>query len=265
MAFVEEIEIKGLWGKKNISWKNLNKDVNIIVGINGSGKTILLNLIWGYISQNNKILKRYVYSEFLCKYSEYDISESSKAHLNVEFISTFDVLFSHNKKGESLLTLDLLDVIYTTGQSKNTFFDYRLKATNFPDQADSINKRIQSFYRLIDRQFQSTNKKIEVDLTSNKLIFKQGEEIIQIEDLSSGEKQFLLIMFKVFLMEEKPYILLMDEPEISMHIDWQFELINIIRELNSNCQIIISTHSPGMFGDVWGDKVIYMEDITSYE
>jgi predicted ATPase len=65
-------------------------------------------------------------------------------------------------------------------------------------------------------------------------------------------------------MENAFYLLLMDEPEISLDIDWQFELINIIRELNPNCQIIISTHSPSIFGDGWGDKVVYMEDIKIF-
>ena len=265
MAYLKEVSITGLWGSRNISWEKINEDVNIIVGINGSGKTTLLNLIWGFVVSNDKLLKKYTFNDFHDSYSEkFDLSQKRR-YVNAEFISTFDVLFSHKKKTESPLTLDLLDVIYTTGQSKNTFFDYRLKATNFPKQANSINGRIQSLYKLIDKQFSSTNKKIEIDPETNKLIFKQGENIIQLENLSSGEKQFLLIMFKVFLMEEKPYILLMDEPEISMHIDWQFELINVIRELNPNCQVIIATHSPSMFGDGWGDKVVYMEDITSYE
>lgn len=265
MEYIKKIDIAKLWGKKNISWENINEDVNIIVGINGSGKTTLLNLIWGVISKNDKILKKYTYSSLSCPFFDYDLSERTSSFVNVEYISTFDVISPNKKTTESPLYTDLQYIIYTTGTAKNTFFDYRLKATNFPKQADSINKRIQSFYKIIDKQFSATNKKIEIDPTTNKIIFKQKGEVIQLENLSSGEKQFLLIMFKVFLMEEKPSILLMDEPEISMHIDWQFELINVIRDLNPKCQVIIATHSPSIFGDGWGDRVVYMEDITSYE
>ncbi|GHS96732.1 ABC transporter ATP-binding protein [Bacteroidia bacterium] len=266
MAYLKDVSIDGLWGIKNISWRHINKDVNIIVGINGSGKTTLLNLIWGFISGNDKILKKYAYADVFCDYSDYVLSEQTDSYVRAEFISTFDVIPLKNSKSESPLSIELSDIIYTTGKGKNTFFDYRLKASNFPKQADSVNKRIQKFYKLIDKQFSATDKKIEIDPITNKVIFKQKSGgVIQLDDLSSGEKQFLLIMFKVFLMEEKPYILLMDEPEISMHIDWQFELINVIRELNPNCQVIISTHSPSIFGDGWGDKIVYMEDITSYE
>ena len=264
MAYIKDVDIKGLWGTKNISWQGINEDVNIIVGINGSGKTSLLNIMWGFIRPDFKILKKYKYSRVEIKMSNGYIINSPLT-LSIlepyEFISTFDVIPSKSSKTESPLSIELSDIIYTTGKLWNTFFDYRLKATNFPEQADYINKRIQSFYQLINKQFSATNKKIEIDPLTNRVIFKRKEEIIELENLSSGEKQFLLIMFKVFLMEEKPYILLMDEPEISMHIDWQFELINVIRELNPKCQIIISTHSPSIFGDGWGDKVVYMEDI----
>ena len=63
---------------------------------------------------------------------------------------------------------------------------------------------------------------------------------------------------RVFLMEEQPYILLMDEPEISLHIEWQYKLFEEIRHLNPNCQIITSTHSPSLFGDGWGDKLVFV-------
>jgi predicted ATP-dependent endonuclease of OLD family len=55
----------------------------------------------------------------------------------------------------------------------------------------------------------------------------------------------------------------MDEPEISLHISWQYELLNWILELNPNVQLILTTHSPSIFSDGWGDKAIYMEYITT--
>ena len=54
----------------------------------------------------------------------------------------------------------------------------------------------------------------------------------------------------------------MDEPEISLHITWQYRLLDILTELNPQAQFIITTHSPSIFGDGWGDKVIYFDDIT---
>ena len=54
----------------------------------------------------------------------------------------------------------------------------------------------------------------------------------------------------------------MDEPEISLHIEWQKQLISLIRELNPNAQIILSTHSPALIMDGWMDCVTEVEDVV---
>ena len=139
--------------------------------------------------------------------------------------------------------------------------DYRLKATNFPEEAGRINQRIKTLFETVDRLFAKTQKTIQIDPHTNHLIFIDDGEVIPLYKLSSGEKQLLLILMRVFLMEEQPYILLMDEPEISLHIEWQYKLFEEIRHLNPNCQIITSTHSPSLFGDGWGDKLVFVEDL----
>ena len=80
-------------------------------------------------------------------------------------------------------------------------------------------------------------------------------------DLSSGEKQLFYIMLKVLLQEKQEYIFFMDEPELSLHVDWQEKLIDKILLLNPNCQLIISTHSPSLLFQGWDSKVINIEDL----
>jgi len=65
------------------------------------------------------------------------------------------------------------------------------------------------------------------------------------------------------LQEEQPFMLLLDEPEISLHLNWQFKLIETIQELNPNCQLIIATHSPAIFGEGWEDKVVDIEKLKN--
>ena len=60
------------------------------------------------------------------------------------------------------------------------------------------------------------------------------------------------------IQDNQPYILLMDEPEISLHLSWQVDLIDHIRKLNENCQVIIATHSPSIVQKGWNDKVAIM-------
>jgi predicted ATPase len=75
--------------------------------------------------------------------------------------------------------------------------------------------------------------------------------------LSTGEKQLLIILLTVLCQDKKPSILLLDEPEMSLHLRWQYELIEIIRTLNPNCQIIAAVHSPSLFNDGWRNKVFW--------
>ena len=54
----------------------------------------------------------------------------------------------------------------------------------------------------------------------------------------------------------------MDEPEISLHVEWQQRLISLIRELNPNVQIVLTTHSPALVMDGRLDAVTEVSDIT---
>ena len=63
--------------------------------------------------------------------------------------------------------------------------------------------------------------------------------------------------------EEKISIILMDEPEISLHLDWQEHFIKRITILNPNAQLIIVTHSPALIMNGWNDVYLDMTDIAS--
>ncbi|WP_180998776.1 ATP-binding protein [Pseudomonas fluorescens] len=71
---------------------------------------------------------------------------------------------------------------------------------------------------------------------------------IPVERLSSGEKQLIILFVEALLQRQKPYVFLADEPELSLHIEWQRNIIPAIRELNPNAQIIVATHSPEVAG-----------------
>ena len=114
--------------------------------------------------------------------------------------------------------------------------------------------------KIMDELFKDTNKTI--DRKSNEIQFFQNGEILTPYQLSSGEKQMLVIMLTVLVENGEHYALLMDEPEISLHIEWQKGLLNLIRELNPNVQIILSTHSPALIMDGWMDIVTEVEDVT---
>lgn len=98
--------------------------------------------------------------------------------------------------------------------------------------------------------------------TENEIRFSQIGETLTPYQLSSGEKQMLVILLTVLVEDQLPYVLFMDEPEVSLHIDWQQRLIDLILTLNPNVQIILTTHSPAVIMNGWVDHVTEVSDIT---
>lgn len=96
-----------------------------------------------------------------------------------------------------------------------------------------------------DKEIHFTDNSIEVETeTGNK---------ISLSSLSSGEKHLMRILIETLLAGESSLII--DEPEISMHVDWQRHLIEAMRKLNPDTQLIIATHSPEIMAEVADDKI----------
>ena len=104
---------------------------------------------------------------------------------------------------------------------------------------------------LIDKMF-SGNKRLVLGDTSIEVL-TDSETKIGLRSLSSGEKHLLYLLLET--MRADFSTLLVDEPEISMHVDWQRELIGAMRELNPKAQIIAATHSPEIIADIDDSKV----------
>jgi predicted ATP-dependent endonuclease of OLD family len=54
----------------------------------------------------------------------------------------------------------------------------------------------------------------------------------------------------------------MDEPEVSLHFEWQKQLIDLVLKLNPNVQLIMTTHSPAVVMAGWAGNVTEVTDIT---
>lgn len=273
---ITAIQISNIWNRYNLSWRDIQPDVNIVIGINGSGKTTVFKIIDAVMRADVKALKAFgvdVVIELTGNRSVHYTPKTPALDLKRQVeglhyckISTFDVPLrdrSKNSKDFSQLYSELYSLVYDIAGEESSLSDYRLMATNYPEMAQHINERIQNFFKTVDALFEGTGKKISINRKNNRLIFTDDGDIIELYQLSSGEKQLMLVLLKVFLMDEVPYILLMDEPEISLHIEWQHKLFEEIRKLNPNIQIITSTHSPSIFGDGWGDKLVFVSDMFS--
>ena len=255
LSYIRDIEIKGLWGIKDILWENLFPDVNILVGINGSGKTTLLNMMEAYYANKVSELKKY-------KGSFKGTPACGKVYPLTYIHSLSTLVAADKRKSDTPLVQELKSLVYQNGKGFS-LFNYRMKMLDYPQEAIKIQQRIDLLFSLIDQFFAETGKKVRFSKTNNsELEFVQGKGLVTLDDLSSGEMQLLIVLLRVFLLEGKPAVILMDEPDTSLHISWQNQLIDKIRELNDKSQLIIATHSPSIFGKGWGDRLVFMDDLS---
>ena len=88
------------------------------------------------------------------------------------------------------------------------------------------------------------DKYITVNERNEFVAVSKSKKIFTLKQLSSGEKQLLIILGESLLQEKAPWIYIADEPELSLHVSWQSQLIDSLRKVNPNAQIIFATHSP---------------------
>ena len=269
--YISSIEIKALWkGGRHIIW-TLRPDVNILSGINGVGKSTIIN---HSVKGLHLIDSGELHAGDVGEYITIKLFPEDATTMKFDVIRSFDRPLLHSdlleKLADSRVKTELDWQIY---KLQKRYLDYQVNIGNriielltsgFPEDAilaTEVSKPKAVFQDMIDQLFSDTEKKI--DRKNNEIQFYQNGEILTPYQLSSGEKQLLVILLTVLVENNEHYALLMDEPEISLHIEWQQQLIGLIRKLNPNAQIILSTHSPALIMDGWMDVVTEVNEITN--
>lgn len=268
--YIQSIEIKALWrGGRHIVWR-LEPDVNILSGINGVGKSTIINhSVKGLNLIDTGELTPGEHAEGM----SIKLFPADATFIKFDVIRSFDRPLLHSdlleKLADNRVKTELDWQIY---KLQKRYLDYQVNIGNkiiellTSGDADSqTNAALISapkilFQDMVDELFADTHKKI--DRKSNEIQFVQGDETLTPYQLSSGEKQLLVILLTVLVENCEHYALIMDEPEISLHIDWQQKLIGLIRRLNPNAQIILSTHSPALIMDGWMNNVTEVNEIS---
>ena len=261
--YIRRIEIDSLWsGKKHIVWE-LNRQVNILSGSNGQGKSTILNKVVKGLSAGGEFPSHMLKGVKLdvepedAKWIRYDVIRSldspvldldTMAHVDTRISSALDFQLYHLQRKCLDYQVNIGNRIIAELQSGNT------------DAAQQLSMQKKRFQDIVDDLFSETGKKIV--RTENEIRFSQIGETLVPYQLSSGEKQMLAILLTVLVEDNQPCVLFMDEPEVSLHIEWQKRLIDLCLELNPNVQIILTTHSPAVVMNGWVDAVTEVSDIT---
>lgn len=267
---ISRIEISSLWGgHKHIVW-TLRPDVNVLSGHNGAGKSTILNRLVQHL-RAVPATGEIVGPPRLGVKIDFDPSDATA--IRYDIIRSFDRRLVEgdrlNKLTDMRVSTELDWQLYLL---QRRYLDYQVNVANrmiellsngdpaTREKAAAAAAAKTRFQDLVDELFSETGK--HIDRHSNELGFVQYGEPLQPYLLSSGEKQILVVLLTALTEDCRPYVLFMDEPEASLHFEWQKRLITMIRELNPNAQIILTTHSPALIIDGWEDAVTEVRDIT---
>ena len=268
--YIARIEISSLWsGHKHIVWQ-LRPDVNVLSGKNGAGKSTILSRMVQQVGSLSASGELHLGARLGVKL---DLFPSDAQRIRYDVVRSVDRQMVTSErvttlaKGQVVTELD-----WQLYQLQRRYLDYQVNIGNrmialltsgsetAREEAAAAAEAKTHFLDLVDELFAETGKRI--DRESNELRFFQYEEVLSPYVLSSGEKQMLIILLTTLTQDRQPYVLFMDEPEVSLHFDWQKRLISMVRTLNPNVQIILTTHSPAVIMDGWEDCVTEVSEIT---
>lgn len=156
-----------------------------------------------------------------------------------------------NEKFKKLNTYNLVDMTIIDEKNYNPTYSTALKI-----YFDDFTEKYKVFQNLISKLDLFTK------IINSRLTFKQiritrdngfeivdndnPKKVLQLSQLSSGEKQEIVLFYDLIFNTKEKLLLLIDEPEISLHIAWQKKFLDDLLEVSQQIelQIIVATHSP---------------------
>ncbi|MDR6642748.1 putative ATPase [Luteibacter sp. 1214] len=121
---------------------------------------------------------------------------------------------------------------------------------DFNDRSKRIFGRLDQFQESLNWFFADSRKKIAIDQVGRIGIARPDSKPVALPKLSSGEKQIIVMFSHIFFNKygSRSRIIVIDEPELSLHVRWQENLVEKVRAASPNTQLIFATHSPDIVG-----------------
>lgn len=263
------------------------KELNtvVIIGENGAGKTTLLKSIFEFMNADIADFseeKNIAIIENMRGRLELDVTKEESSLI----YNTFMFGESNSEKLNSKIIYMPAEISFDNLKKVDNTFKYKDKFYNIVDQ--NITENIPSFIatKINKEIFKNRNKIIgevidgvcddinsifncmDIDVKliglsedeETKPIFKNSlSKEFNINGLSSGEKQLFLRALSLKFLEVNNSIILIDEPEISLHPQWQSKIIKLYENIGENNQIIIATHSPHIVSDIEAKQLRIMK------
>ena len=317
---IRKIHIKEYNGLKNlnINFESNDKVLNtiILIGVNGSGKTRILESIYHcfkifkstvvdlelfYEKNENEVLKSLMDSEGLTeiekemkkdidyidclrniKYYNEDYKEGKNQNINSKIISQSfkklkifpkiiyvptEINFQKVEIASPMLVqeysfLNIVDSILikdVPSYIATRIMEMANEQENTPmgEIRAAVFKEINEIFEILDLDIKISG--ISKNAKSIPIFTNSAGDKFDINELSSGEKQLFLRTLAIKMLNPENSIILIDEPELSLHPKWQQRIVDVYRKIGKNNQIIIATHSPHILGSVKKENIMLLD------
>ena len=132
------------------------------------------------------------------------------------------------------------------------FDDFEKKYKVFEDFIDQLDL----FTDIINSRLKF--KEIKISREKGIVVYKSGtDDQLKLNHLSSGEKQEIILFYELVFESDKNIHLLIDEPEISLHIEWQLKFMDDLLKIadKKRFKVTVATHSPQIINNHWDIQI----------
>ena len=290
-------EFKGL-RDISINFEKNDKPLDLVVlaGSNGSGKTRILESILRYFQDHlnykqNNIEAGIFYEEkekncisnvrdFFYRLESFSYCEANDPlrEKHIEIKNKLDILpkviyvpteinFQKMNTASTTLVQEYKFInIVNTNLIKDipSYIATKMISAMLKNKNEKVGDVQKKVFNEINEIFENLSIDVEVEDISqdgrNITLFtnSSGDEF-DINELSSGEKQLFLRTLAIRMLNPENSIILIDEPELSLHPKWQQRIVDVYRKIGKNNQIIIATHSPHILGSVKKENIMLLD------
>jgi predicted ATP-binding protein involved in virulence len=92
-----------------------------------------------------------------------------------------------------------------------------------------------------------------------------GDQPLNPSHLSSGEQHMLVLFSELLFRVESNSLVMIDEPEISLHVTWQKQFLRDLQQVTelASFDVLIATHSPQIVHDRWDDLTVELQGMAT--
>lgn len=143
--------------------------------------------------------------------------------------------------------------------TKNALSVYVEDVENKLSVFNEIANKIELLRKIINNKFAYSYKEINFSkdkgfvFTTNYNASQSGLKTLSPKDLSSGEQHELVLLYELLFKVQPNSLVLIDEPELSLHVGWQVQFLKDLQEITklADLDILMATHSPDIIQDRW--------------